>query len=92
MFKQLYICHNLKLLDEVQKLIAAVQNTYDSDKAITDTVSLADVAKKVNGDYRETLSSRNKWQQIRQDEVLLTALRDELKRLSSQTDFTSQAG
>lgn len=92
MFKQLYICHNLKLLDEVQKLVTAMQNTFDSDKAITDSVSLADVAKKVNGDYREALSSRNKWQQIRQDEVLLTALRDELKRLSSQVDYTSQTG
>lgn len=92
MFKKIYICRNLSLLDEVQRLIAVMQNTYDSHKSITDTVSLGMIAEKVNGGYRETLESRKKWQQIREDEVLLTALRDELKRLGKEIDFTSQAG
>ena len=92
MFKRIYICRNLKLLDEVQRLVAAMQNTYDSEKSITDAVSLGMIAEKVNGGYRETLESRNKWQQIREDEVLLTALRDELKRLLRSPDFNAECG
>jgi DNA gyrase/topoisomerase IV subunit A len=92
MFKQIYICRNLKLYDEVQKLIAAMQNVFDSDKAVTDTVSLENIAAKVNSDYRAELETRNKWQQIREDEVLLTALRDELKRLLKSPDFNAECG
>jgi hypothetical protein len=92
MFKRIYICRNLRLFDEVQKLIAAMQNTFDYGKAITDTVSLANIAAKVNSDYRAQLETRNKWQHIREDEVLLTALRDELKRLLRSPDFNAECG
>lgn len=92
MFKKIYICRNLKLYDEIQKLIAAMQDTYNSEKQVTDTLTLAHIAGKVNAGYREQLESRNKWQQINEDEVLLTALRDELKRLMSETDFNAECG
>jgi hypothetical protein len=92
MFKQFYIRRNLALLDEVQKHIADMQKSYDSDKSITDTVSLGMIAAKVNGDYRESLAARKKWQQIREDDVLLTALRDELKRLKRDIDYSSKCG
>jgi hypothetical protein len=92
MFKQIYICRNLKLFDEAQKLIAAMQDAFNSDKQVTDTISLGDVAAKVNSGYREQLETRKKWQQIREDEVLLTALRDEMKRLINEGDFKAQSG
>jgi len=92
MLKQLYICRNLNLLDEVQGLITTMQATCDPDKPITENISLGKIAEKVNDEYREKLNSRTKWQQIREDDVLLTALRDELKRMSREVDFTSQAG
>lgn len=92
MLKQLHICRNLKLLDEVQRLITAMQKTCDPDKPITETISLGKIAEKVNDEYREKLNSRTQWQQICQDDALLTALKDELKRLSKEIDFTSQAG
>lgn len=92
MFKKIYIRRNLKLYDEIQKLIAAMQDTYNAEKQVTDTVTLAHIAGKVNSAYREQLESRNKWQQINEDEVLLTALRDELKRLMSETDFNAECG
>ncbi|MHA3788995.1 hypothetical protein ACX0HA_12335 [Flavobacterium hauense] len=92
MLKQLYICRNLNLLKEVQELINTMQATCDPDKPITENISLGKIAEKVNDEYREKLNSRTKWQQIREDDVLLTALRDELKRMSKEVDFTSQAG
>lgn len=88
MIKKIFIYRNLSLFDEVRKLLLEIQNLYSNEFLVTDKSSLQDIVAKVNDDYRVLLQTRKSWSSIRTDDVLLSALRDELKRLKKTAVLT----
>ena len=92
MFKQIYIRRNIKLFNKIQVLLVELEKLYGSDKSVANKITVEDISRRVNSDYKEQLESRKKWKHIFEDEVLLTALKDELKRLKDEYVYNSQCG
>jgi hypothetical protein len=87
MFKRFYIQRNLNLYNEIRLLIADCH-----DASVTDRLTIDDIRLRINDDYKDYLLQRKSWKLIREDNVLLTALRDELKRLKNQNNSNSKCG
>lgn len=81
MFKQFYIRRNLKIYYEIKTLLTDLEIKFLSDKSVTDNLTIKDIDLRMTDEYKDYISLPKKWEFIREDNVLLTALRDELRRL-----------
>lgn len=87
MFKQFYIQRNVNLYNEIRLLILDCH-----DIPVTDKLTLDDIRLRINDDYKDYILQPKSLKLIKEDNVLLTALRDELKRLKNQNNLNSKCG
>lgn len=85
MFKQFYIRLNLKIYKEIKILLVDLETRSWSDKSVTDNLTVEDIAIRMTDEYKDYISLPKKWESIREDNVLLTGLRDELKKLMRES-------